>query len=513
MVLKEEFFTMSDGIRLYTRIVLPEEDKKLPVVFIRTPYEATHNGIPHPIDEYKNDLFIENGYAVILQHTRGRGDSEGACRPYEERQDGLDSLQIIRSLPFYNGEIYVTGSSYLSTVHLSYLDTNPSDIKAAALNIQTDRMYFRNHRNGCCYDYCNIGWWLSMLKNRYPNQAPYKDALYRPYYRIMERVVGEDVPEYTAMLLNDEYNDFWEKDSRTYVIDNLEIPVLFSEGWYDFYIEGMFSMWERLPEKTKTKSAFVVGPWGHATKVSDKAEYPLENGNIPEDYIVKYFNSIRDNTSFTPFELGKVNYYCIGGDFWTTEKTQVWDRKLYFNSDSTLSEKPSTKAEQSYIFDPDKPTNCFKHHNIFKAENVSSVEGVLSFVSAPFEQDTDFYGKIKWTMKVKSNCDDTTFFMRVYFVENGIAYNLSETVTSLSHINKNYTAGEECLIDIFTSPIGFRIKKGCSIRVDISSHSDLYVPHSNTRGHWAKVTQARVATNTVICDENAYITLPQCTYI
>ena len=34
----------------------------------------------------------------------------------------------------------------------------------------------------------------------------------------LERVVGEDVPEYTAMLLNDEYNDFWEKDSRTYVV-------------------------------------------------------------------------------------------------------------------------------------------------------------------------------------------------------------------------------------------------------------------------------------------------------
>ena len=84
----------------------------------------------------------------------------------------------------------------------------PEDVKAAALNIQTDRMYFRNYRNGCCYDFCNVGWWLGMLKYRYPERKNLKDAIHRPYYKIIERIIGEDVPEYTDMLLNDEYNDF-----------------------------------------------------------------------------------------------------------------------------------------------------------------------------------------------------------------------------------------------------------------------------------------------------------------
>lgn len=508
ITIKEEYFTMSDGIRLYTRIVLPNGNDKFPIVFIRTPYEEKRDGEPYPIEKYVDNPFIKNGYAIVLQHTRGRGDSEGECVPYKERSDGLDTLEIIRSLPFYNGEIYLTGESYLATVHLCYLDTNPHDIKAAALSIQTDRMYFRNYRNGCCYDFCNIGWWLRMLKNRYPNQNSYKDALYRPYCKIMERVVGEDVKEYTDFLLNNNYNDFWKSQEQSHAIDNLTIPTLFTEGWYDFYVDGMFSIWDRLPESTKSKSAFVVGPWEHSTHTKDKFEYTFENGNISPDYIVKYFNSIRDNTPYTEFELGCVNYYSIGGDFWTTDKNNTQYKRLYFNNDNTLSDNIHTKGEQSYEYDPEKTLNYYKYRGIYKLENGN--ENVLSFMSAPFNEDTDFYGKIKWNMQVKSTCDDTAFFMRVYFVEGGEAYNLTETITSLSHINESYIAGEECEICIETPPIAFSVKKGNSIRVDISSHSDIYVPHSNTKGHWAKVTETKTATNTIICNENAYIELPVC---
>ncbi len=508
MIIKEKYFTMSDGIKLYTRIVLPKENKKLPIVFIRTPYEEKRCGVPYPEEKYKDDLFIKNGYAVIVQHVRGRGDSEGKCIPYKERNDGLETLEIIRTLPFYNGEIYITGESYLATVHLCYLDTNPYDIKAAALGIQSDNLFNKNYRNGCCYDFCNLKWWLRMLKNRYPIQKEYENELYRPYHKVMERVVGEDVKGYSDFILNDSYNDFWKSQEQVHAIDKLTIPILFTEGWYDFYVDGMFSMWERLPNETKKKSAFVVGPWGHATKVTDKAEYDFENGNAPIDYIVNYFNSIRDNTKYTDFELEKVNYHSIGGDFWTTAERKTNYKKLYLTFDEKLLEKTSTNGEKNFIYNPDKPLDFYKHNNIFKAEKEDTNKGVLSFVSETFKEDTHFYGKIKWNMKVKSDCDDTAFFMRLYFVENGISYNLTETITSISHINKKYVAGDECLVSIFTPPVGFTIKKGNAIRVDISSHSDIYVPHSNVKGHWAKESKTKIATNTVICNDEAYVELP-----
>ncbi len=180
---------------------------------------------------------------------------------------------------------------------------------------------------------------------------------------------------------------------------------------------------------------------------------------------------------------------------------------LYFNKDGSLSHNSSSTGELSYVYDPDKPLGVYKYHSIYKAEKEGTRKEILSFVSSPFEEETDFFGTVQWSMKVKTDCDDTAFFIRVHLVEDGISYNLTETVTSLSHIDENYVAGEECRINIATPPIGFTVKKGCAIRVDVTSHSDLYVPHANVKGHWAKVSESKIATNTVICDEDAYIVL------
>ncbi len=506
----EQYFTMPDGIKLYTRIMAPKGLTKAPIVFIRTPYEAAHNGTPHDIASCESNPYIRNGYAVVLQHVRGRGDSEGVCVPYNERDDGLNTLNIIRQLDIYDGSIYLYGGSYLSTAHLCYLDTNPSDIKGAVLNIQTDRMYFRNYRNGCCYSFCNLHWYLSMINRSYPNPNM-EEAFKRPYKDIMRRVIGEDYPPYTNLLLNDQYNHFWQSAPQTHAIDQLKIPVLFAEGWYDFYLEGMFSMWQRLPEATKEKSTMIVGPWGHDTAVSTQAEYPLENGNIPADFTVEWFNSIRDKKCYPYARLGQVNYYTIGNDTWKTSPyptAPAKEMELYFTEQQTLSTTPcKTQQSISYTYDPEKRLGCYKYSNIYKAADIGSVEGVTSFLSQEFSEETSFFGKIRWKMDVSSDCDDTAFFIRVYFVEGKTAYNLTETITSLSHIKADYQAGEKLTIDLYTPPIAFTVKKGGRIRVDISSDGGIYVPHANKKEHWASVTETKIATNTIYL-KDSFITLP-----
>ena len=372
--------------------------------------------------------------------------------------------------------------------------------KGAILNIQTDRMYFRNYRNGCCFDFCNLEWWLSMIRREYPNQN-LEGAVKRPYKDIMKRVIGAEYPSYTNLLLNDKYNDFWEKDPRTYAIDSLKIPVLFVEGWYDYYIEGMFSMWERLPEETKEKSSFVVGPWGHDTAVSTKAKYPLENGNIPTDYAVKWFNSIRGGIPYKYAKSGQVNYYSIGKDVWNTAAYPATDFKamrLYFGESNALNDSPcETEKSISYVYDPEKRLNCYEYQNIYRTTDVGGVDGVISFQTPEFTEDKSFFGKIRWYMNVSSDCDDTAFFIRVYFVEDNIAYNLTETITALSHIKEDYQAGDRLAIDVYTPPIAFTVKKGRKIRVDISSDSGIYVPHANIKGHWAEITETKIANNTL----------------
>ena len=511
IIMTETLFIMRDGVGIYTRIVHPKSKKRCPIVFIRTPYEQSHQGKAHNIEAYLNDLYIQHGYAVVLQHCRGTGDSEGICTPYVERDDGLDSLSEIRKLPIYNGEIYLQGKSYLSTVHLCYLNENPDDIKAAVLPIQTDRMYFRNFRNGCNYDLCNLRWWLKMLQRRYPN-AVSENPVRRPYRDVIKRIVGEDVPEYTDCLMNDKYNDFWKNDPRTGVVETLRIPTLLVEGWYDFYIDGMFSMWERLPEDTKRRSALIVGPWGHATSVSKQAEYPmLDHGNIPNDFYVEWFDSIREQKPYKYAKEGKVSYYSIGADEWRSSEYPSEGKavkRLYLDECGKLTEKaPEGKGSISYLYDPDECYEAFRFGNIYKASAPNQKEGVISFLTEPLSMPFDIFGKISWNMTVSSDCADTQFFMRVYMVEDGEAYNLTETITSLSYINDDYKPYERLSFRIETPPIAASFKKGTRIRVDISSDGGIYMPHANVRGHFAEVKFCRIANNTLHFGDS-YIELP-----
>ena len=73
MHIKETFFAMSDGVRLYTAIVLPAENKKFPIVFIRTPYEETRNGEPYPVKNSNYGVIWRNMTKIYID----KGDDYG----------------------------------------------------------------------------------------------------------------------------------------------------------------------------------------------------------------------------------------------------------------------------------------------------------------------------------------------------------------------------------------------------------------------------------------------------
>ena len=145
-------YLTSGNERLFTVYLLPDENRKFPTVVIRSPY----------VDKYENEkeenialdylsenrAWLQSGYAVVIQHCRGRGRSSGDCIPYiNEREDGLALQEWIRTQDFYNGEIFLKGGSYLTSVH--YV-TAPfaDDIKGAVFGIQDCERYNLCYRNG-----------------------------------------------------------------------------------------------------------------------------------------------------------------------------------------------------------------------------------------------------------------------------------------------------------------------------------------------------------------------------
>jgi len=113
----EEMVPMKDGKKLYTYGVLPPEGVKCAIVFARSPY-VKETRVDMAAYAKSQAGALKRGYAYVQQHVRGTGMSEGDWVPYvTERDDCLSTLEWIRKLPHYSGEIFLVGGSYCASVH------------------------------------------------------------------------------------------------------------------------------------------------------------------------------------------------------------------------------------------------------------------------------------------------------------------------------------------------------------------------------------------------------------
>ena len=513
--LQEEMVPMRDGVRLFTRAMIPG-DGKFPCVFSRTPYPRGNTlKSPYPRELVEKDVCVRHGYVSVGQHCRGFGLSEGLCRPYVEREDGLDTLEWIRRQPWYNGEIFLDGGSYLSTVHLSYLSADPPDVKGAWLSIQTDRMYFRNFRNGCCYNWSNFNWWRSMMSREFPSAATASAAIRRPYKDIARRAFGRDVPAYTDRLMHVDYDSFWQDQPQVDAVPHVRFPVVWTDGWWDFYIEGMTSMWERMPPEWKSRSAFVIAGRGHAeTGALTHSTIPHARQTEPQADEFDFFDAIRRGDGKLTDYDGKVRAYSVGDDTWfTTEWPRAKEEMcpLRLSADGTLVDGSNLCAGAvSWVYDPSKSYGGFGDSFSVKAFDAGNCGYARAFVSRPFERARAFFGRPRVRIPVRSTCEDTQFLFRIDLITpSNEAWSVCQTITSLRHVKPDYRPGEIAVADLELPLTAFAVGKGWGVRLDVTSQGGPWVPHANVAKHWAEVLEeeVRVATNSVVCG-NAVLSLP-----
>ena len=500
---------MSDGARLCTRVIAPG-DGRYPVVFQRTPYNARAEITDDVIKSAENDQFIRHGYAVVFQCCRGCFGSEGECIPYspKERSDGLETIEWIRSLDCYNGELYFTGSSYTASVMLMLLNEPVEGLRGLAFSVQTESMYHRNFYNGMCRTFCGFTWWLAMMAKDRPKIAEDKDIFVRPYKDIMKRAVGEDVPDFTEGLMQDRYGGVWKNDPRIGVIEKLDVPILLTGGWFDYYCYGMCSMWEKLRPETRARSAFLMTPFGHDLTYREGSDYPLSGGALPPDREALWFDHVRLGVPFPYAADGAFRYYMTGENKWYNARSPYEikpSEAFYLTAEGGMSASAPKGGERSYIYDPENPLHHELHDYMFLCDKENSHPDVLSYMSEPFTEDASYFGPVIFRLEASSDCDDTAFVFRLYLVEDGKSYNVIDGATTLLHALGSYSAGERRSFEVVSQPTAFHVKKGARIRLDVSSFSDCYVPHANTAEHFALAEKTRVAKNTVYGGESAVV--------
>ena len=509
-------YLVVDNVKLFTVVCLPKSDGKFPTVIYRTPYidhtqyQSEDEICAKKLNEYK--CWLDNGYAVVFQHCRGRGKSDGDCVPFiYEREDSLFLQNWVRNQPFYNGELYLCGVSYTSSVH--YV-TAPfaADIKGAVFDVQDCERYNCNYRNGFYKMGLHGGWYVEMYKRKSRLKKNFTTASYNmlPLSDFSKTVFGEKAEDFDEILKHPNKNDaFWRTryggGEAHNAIKHANIPILLVTGFYDIYTGGIFDMWNGLDEQTKSKSALVVHPFDH-DGLGERQPINFENGLLKNEfnnYITRWFNAIRGKET-APFENGKVTYYKLFGNEWCTD--------TFENSGKTQTITLG-RGEVTYRYNPYNPATFKGGLSTNFGGNAwqdppNSRYDIISLYTPEFSEDTFIKGKMKAKLTVKSNCEDTCFYMRISLCKAEGDYGLRDDINQISNFEVDYIPGNELEMDFSFDEHAFIIHKGEKLRIDISSSAfPHYVRHTNNKGLFSEQTTAKIADNTITLNKS-YIEIP-----
>jgi predicted acyl esterase len=501
-------YLQMNGENFFTMVLLPEEGGQFPVVVCRNPYvKGTVNMSEDDIlGAYynQNKSWLERGYAIAFQHCRGMGKSTGAFVPYvHEREDGLAFREWIRKQPFYSGELYLLGGSYTSSLHYA---TAPfeRDIKGAVFESQDSERYRLWYRNGQMRK-GHANWHFGLYKDKcnLDKRFNMKSFSTLPLAGLSEKAFGERAEDFEQMLeAYSPSHEFWNtrfggNDARDAVTD-ANIPILLTTGFSDFYLGGVFRMWEKMSARTKEKSALLVSPYNHGDGYHREYGVAFPKGqrreHFGQDYQIAWFDNIRSGSSI-PFEKGKVAYYRMFENRWDSD---------FYSAEPRALTLPLGEQTISFVYDPTDPP-AFREEGTI-AESFDDRRDVVTVYTAPFSKDTFVKGRMKMKLNVASNCPDTAFYARVSLKKAEFAYTLCHDITSICYQKGDYCAGDEVSLEFCFDEQAFLVKEGESLRVDISSTDDnVYVCHTNKRGEYYLQTEADIAENKLFLDKSCLV--------
>lgn len=523
---------MRDGVTLTTHVYLPEGDGPWPVILVRNPYNFP-TGF-----RLLAKMFARYGYVGVHQLVRGRDDSEGAWEPFfNEREDGIDTLQWILEQPWQDGNIGLFGASYLSMVQWAVADALPAEVKTLVPMVWGSDLRGLAFEGGVFRPEVVTTWAALMNDERFgwSNMFRFRRALkHRPPITADEEVLGRRLPWYRDWLeAVDADAPLWNlPDARMLqeMPERVKVPVLMLTGWYDIFLPSQLGDFERLA--TKEQSRLIIGPWTHLMGVKGDGVLPRPGARGGAELLRPVLDWFDHHLKGRPLgDWGPVETYSLGDGTWRRwaswppeVSTRTWhfheaDRSSVCEGGVLLTVPGWALQSARYVYDPDDPVPSRGGSGLLafavpgwrgtppsnrSQKGLCQRDDVLSFVSPPLEEDLHLLGRAKVHLTVSTDVDDTAFTVKLVEVDpKGRAVNIQDTITSLAYRNgahrpQPYTPEEIVELELSLWPIEWVVRKGHRLRVDVSSSNfPAYHPHSNFAGPWAHQSEVRKATQTL----------------
>lgn len=271
----------ADGVKLASRLWKPSQPGRWPVLLVRQPYGRA---IASTITAAHPHWYAGQGYAVVVQDVRGRGDSAGQFEGFaQEARDGATALEWARSLPCGDGKVGTYGFSYQGlTQLLGRADPAPPDALVPAMTGLDERLHWAS--DGGAHRWAQGLGWALQLAAETVRRAGDHDA-WQNIRRSLES--GRFLAEGMALLerhdpsgmglgwlrLDPQQPQGWRCHQPPAAL--LRQPMLLVGGWLDPHLGGVLDLLERSQAAGGSANLLVgPGPTSTGTAASTGCSWP-----------------------------------------------------------------------------------------------------------------------------------------------------------------------------------------------------------------------------------------------
>lgn len=523
---------LSDGTVLRADVARPAGEGRWPVILARTPYgKAVAPG-------FTTDLThgARHGYVTIIQDVRGRGTSDGRAgfRPWvDEGKDGAEAVEWAAALPYSNGQVYMSGPSYLGFVQWAAAAEQPPSLRAINPIVPVgrfDRSFI--YCSGVLELELNGYWWTmigveeAMREDRASPEAKAQaiarlagslEALARdggydhlPIRRFDPVTRSAQGAQFFDLLENGVDDPSMQASARSNEYGDIAVPALIVAGWYDIFIRGSIDQFVGMRagggnEAARRKSRLIVGPWAHHPQGKMTGEQ-ISPGSAAIQALnpfghmglaASYFSALDEAG---PGEA-PVRIWVMGANRWRDEQEWPIARTVvtpwYLSSggrantcrgDGVLSPHPvNGGAPDAFVYDPANPVPT-RGGAVF---GVSCVPGgsdqnviekrddILVYTSAILEQDIEVTGTPFVELWIKTDVVDTDFVARLVDVHpDGTARLITDGIIRARYRDNPddrsrqappLEPGKPYLLRIELLPTSNLFKAGHRLQVDVTS--------------------------------------------
>lgn len=517
---------MRDGTVLCADVWRPDDEACHPTLLQRTPYGKSPGRISI-VDAGLDPLrAVEQGYAVVLQDTRGRFASEGRFDPFrDERSDGADTIAWAAAQPWSDGRVAMYGGSYFGATQLLAAAAAPAPLRAITPVVTASEYYEGwTYQGGAFQLGFALFWTLSALApaeilRRPEKERPRLQVLldelladpWRSYRRLPLGDLGgleEIVPYYGDWLAHDTRDEWWRETAPNERYGAVAVPALHVGGWYDIFAAGTIENFVRLRAEAATEEAragqrLLVGPWSHASYgdiIGDLEFGPAaawESFDTTAWHLAWFDETMRG----TEREEAPVRIFLMGANTWLAESEwppsgvtpQDWHLHSRGAANTSAGDgilapfEPAEEEPDTFTYDPADPVPTHGgatlipgfqvglHTGALDQRKLEQRPDVLVYTSAPLERDLDVIGSVAAVLHVSTSGADTDFTAKLVDVHpDGGAFLICDGIRALRHRDSldrkdPVEPGETYEVTIALGPTANRFRRGHRLRLEVSS--------------------------------------------